>query len=111
MTIKDKVSFYYLSFFPVIRDDFRQEPVDTTESVGSTAILHCKPPRGEPDVEVVWLKNGKELGQNERIHVDPDGDLRISMVTKHDAGQFVCMARNTAGEKLSAPAQLIVLGE
>ena len=95
----------------VIRDDFRQEPVNTTRSVGSTVVLHCKPPRGEPDVEVFWLKNDKDVILDERIQVDADGDLTISMVTKHDAGQYVCLGRNTAGEKRSSPAQLTVLGK
>ena len=95
----------------VIRDDFRQEPVDTTRSVGSSVVLHCKPPRGEPEVQVSWLKNGKELKLDERVQVADDGDLSISMVTKYDAGQYVCLGRNTAGEKLSSPAQLTVLGK
>ena len=95
----------------MIRDDFRQEPEDTTRSVGSSVTLHCKPPRGEPEVKVTWLKNGKELQLDERIQVGPDGDLTVDPVSKFDAGLYVCLARNTAGERQSSPAQLIILGK
>ena len=41
----------------------------------------------------------------------PDGDLTVDPVSKFDAGLYICLARNTAGERQSSPAQLIILGK
>ena len=95
----------------VLRDDFRQEPMDTTTAVGQTVVLHCRPPRGKPDPKVIWRKDGESVQPDERIQIQEDGDLVITSVVKGDVGEYSCLAINTGGEKQSNPAQLRVLGK
>lgn len=94
----------------MIKDDFRQEPVDTIQSIHSTVTLHCKAPRGEPDPKISWEHNDRAISVGDRITQHEDGDLTISTLTAQDGGEYVCLARNTAGERQSSPALLTVLG-
>ncbi|XP_053408441.1 roundabout homolog 2-like isoform X2 [Mercenaria mercenaria] len=93
----------------VIKDDFRQEPVDTTRSIHSTVTLHCKPPRGEPDPKISWQHNDRPVSLGDRITQHKDGDLTITTLTAQDSGEYVCLATNKAGVRQSSPALLKVL--
>ena len=95
----------------MLKDDFRQEPQDTTTAVGQTVILHCKPPRGKPEPKVIWRKNDEPMQTDDRIEIQDDGDLVINSVEKHDMGEYICIATNKGGDKLSRSAQLRVLGK
>lgn len=56
--------------FPVLRDDFRQNPVDVMVAVGEPAVLECQPPRGHPEPTISWRKDGSNLDdRDERITV------------------------------------------
>lgn len=56
--------------FPVLRDDFRQNPVDVMVAVGEPAVLECQPPRGHPEPTISWRKDGTNLDdRDERITV------------------------------------------
>ena len=85
--------------------------MDTTTAAGQTVVLHCQPPRGKPEPKVIWRKDGKSVQPDKRIQIQDDGDLVITSVIKGDVGEYSCQAINTAGEKLSSPAQLRVLGK
>lgn len=61
---------FFLCFFPVLRDDFRQNPVDVMVAVGEPAVLECQPPRGHPEPTISWRKDGTNLDdRDERITV------------------------------------------
>ena len=56
--------------FPVLRDDFRQNPVDVMVAVGEPAVLECQPPREHPEPTISWRKDGTNLDdRDERITV------------------------------------------
>ncbi|XP_062583892.1 roundabout homolog 1-like [Saccostrea cucullata] len=93
----------------VLRDDFLQSPSNQSVSIGDKAIFSCRPPRGEPEPKVLWMKGRKFLTDSNRIQILENGDLIISQVTLNDADNYKCIATNTAGEKESAPARLTVL--
>ena len=93
-----------------IREEFREEPVDTDVVVGETAALHCRAPRGEPDPRVRWLKDGGRLRTSDRVMIDAQGELTVRDARREDAGSYVCEADNVAGERQSAPAQLHIRG-
>lgn len=67
--------------FPVLRDDFRQNPVDVMVAVGEPAVLECQPPRGHPEPTISWRKDGGNLDdRDERITVR---DAIISLNITH----------------------------
>lgn len=92
----------------VMRDEFREEPRSVAVGVGMTAVLHCVPPRGEPEPRIRWLKDDLVVQPGDRVTVDDQGSLRIREAEKEDSGSYVCMAYNAGGEKESAPAELSV---
>lgn len=99
------------NIFSVIKDDFREEPIDETKSVGSTVVLRCRPPKGEPDPQVSWTYNSGPVNLlDKRVSIQGEGNLVIERLKKEDSGEYVCKAQNLAGEKKSSPVQLKVLG-
>lgn len=109
-------------------------------AVGQEAVLRCRPPRGDPEPRIRWTKDGTDLstasnpsrpvGQSlasavggspstgsqsasagARVYVDPtSGSLHIEDARRDDAGTYVCVASNAAGERESSPARLNVRG-
>ncbi|XP_025924789.1 roundabout homolog 3-like [Apteryx rowi] len=93
----------------VLRDDFRQAPSDVAVTAGEPAVLECVPPRGHPEPSVSWKKNGVRLSDEDRRLAIRGGKLMVASVRKSDAGAYVCVAANAAGERDSEPAELVVL--
>ena len=78
-------------------------------AVGTTAILECKPPWGEPEPKTKWKKDG-DVVRGERTEASEGGTLRIRDLRKEDAGIYVCVAFNSAGHRDSLPVRLYVKG-
>ncbi|XP_067166125.1 roundabout homolog 3 [Apteryx mantelli] len=93
----------------VLRDDFRQAPGDVAVTAGEPAVLECVPPRGHPEPSVSWKKNGVRLSDEDRRLAIRGGKLMVASARKSDAGAYVCVAANAAGERDSEPAELVVL--
>ncbi|XP_074160002.1 roundabout homolog 3 isoform X3 [Sminthopsis crassicaudata] len=92
----------------VLRDDFRQSPVDVVVAVGEPAVLECVPPRGHPEPSVSWKKDNLRLKEQEGRITIRGGKLMMSHTLKSDAGMYVCVASNVAGERDSGAAELVV---
>ncbi|XP_076025155.1 roundabout homolog 1-like [Genypterus blacodes] len=93
----------------LLRDDFRQNPVDVMVAVGEPAVLECQPPRGHPEPTISWRKDGANLAdRDERITIR-GGKLMITNIRKSDAGKYVCVGTNMVGERESEAAELTVL--
>lgn len=93
----------------ILRDDFRQNPVDVMVAVGEPAVLECQPPRGHPEPTISWKKDGSGLDdRDERITIR-SGKLMITNTRKSDAGKYVCVGTNMVGERESEIAELTVL--
>ncbi|KAM9519817.1 roundabout homolog 3 [Guaruba guarouba] len=92
----------------VLRDEFRQPPVDVVVAAGEPAVLECVPPRGHPEPSVSWKKNGAWLRATDERLTLRGGKLMLANTRKSDAGIYVCVATNVVGEKDSEPAELVV---
>lgn len=93
-----------------IGSEFREQPQSVDVNLGVDALLDCKPPRGEPEPRVRWRKDGEPVRLGDRLVQLDSGSLRVRGAQREDAGQYVCVAFNIAGEKDSSPARLAVRG-
>lgn len=70
-----EINISFLLCVSVLRDDFRQNPVDVMVAVGEPAVLECQPPRGHPEPTISWRRDGANLNdKDERITVRHDYD-------------------------------------
>ncbi|OXB81552.1 UNVERIFIED_CONTAM: hypothetical protein H355_008400 [Colinus virginianus] len=90
--------------------DFSKNPMKKMIQVqiGSTVDFECKP-KASPKARCSWKKGDEQLHGNERIALLKDGGLRITNVTKADAGSYTCVATNQFGTA-SGTTNLIVTG-
>ncbi|XP_067137945.1 roundabout homolog 1-like isoform X3 [Centruroides vittatus] len=93
----------------VLRDDFRTSPKNIRVAMGETATLECSPPKGHPDPNVKWRKDGEIVNVGTgRIRLMGPGNLVISDVRQNDEGRYTCVAENMAGVRESIPALVTV---
>jgi len=115
LKVLNNKKFFHRSGFGA---EFREHPKDTevTFDEGNTSdvTLACRPPKGDPEPKVQWIKDNMPLitdsGGDGRISMQKTGSLRIRNVLKSDAGVYVCLASNIAGKLESNPAKLVVNG-
>ncbi|XP_058400884.1 roundabout homolog 3 isoform X3 [Diceros bicornis minor] len=93
----------------VLRDDFRQSPGNVVVAVGEPAVMECVPPRGHPEPSLSWKKDSARIKEEEGRITIRGGKLMMSHTLKSDAGMYVCVASNMAGERESGAAELVVL--
>nr|XP_045601913.1 protein sidekick-like isoform X1 [Procambarus clarkii] len=73
-----------------------QVATESVVSEGHTKILQCQA-LGYPQPEYRWVRDGEPLGQFSSEHF-----YKIASVTRGDAGDYRCVARNSAGAIFSA---------
>uniref|UniRef100_A0A4W5L3J4 Contactin 3a, tandem duplicate 2 n=1 Tax=Hucho hucho TaxID=62062 RepID=A0A4W5L3J4_9TELE len=73
---------------------------------GTIVTLECKP-QAYPTASILWKKGNQPIHTNDRITLSPDGTLRITNVTKYDAGSYTCFARNRFGTSSTTGRLLI----
>lgn len=88
---------------------FVMQPSDLTLLSGDTAMFVCKA-KAKPLALHSWTRNDVPLSPpTGRVLLHQRGEvLEIRQVTSADAGQYRCLAENTAGELTSAYASLSV---
>uniref|UniRef100_A0A8C8RNP8 Leucine rich repeat and fibronectin type III domain containing 3 n=1 Tax=Pelusios castaneus TaxID=367368 RepID=A0A8C8RNP8_9SAUR len=102
------------SFWSVPEEEFTCEPPVITRHTGrlvvtegQAATLRCRG-AGDPEPIVRWVSpQGKVVVNGSRTLVSEDGSLQILLATVKDAGAFVCVASNAAGEA-TASVELLV---
>lgn len=87
-----------------------REPQDTTPSSGETVELTCII-NGDPTPKITWIRNTEQITATSRIHVLPNGSLRIEQVRSEDNGIYECIGRNEVGESRTRPVRVIVNNE
>ncbi|KAM6925227.1 contactin-4 [Xenentodon cancila] len=91
-----------------IAPDFSQNllKAQTLARQGGDVLIECKP-RMSPRGVISWRKGKEALRESHRIMVLDNGSLRISNVTKMDAGFYTCAARNQFGVASSTGSLLV----
>ncbi|XP_057341455.1 cell adhesion molecule Dscam2 isoform X1 [Microplitis mediator] len=80
-----------------------------TAVAGETLRLKC-PVAGYPIEEIKWERSGRELPDNLRQKVLPDGTLVVSSVQKEsDTGTYTCWARNKQGHSARRSGDVTVI--
>lgn len=87
--------------------EIMKDPQDVEVSFGGTAIFTCRV-EGDPEPLIVWMKDEKELPQDERYRLMDDGSLMIENSKDTDEGFYECMAKGVEGEAKSRPARMLV---
>ncbi|XP_017273346.1 contactin-4 [Kryptolebias marmoratus] len=91
-----------------IAPDFSQNllKVQTLARQGGDVLIECKP-RMSPRGVISWRKEKEALRESHRVMVLDNGSLRVSNVTKMDAGIYTCVARNQFGVASSSGSLLV----
>ena len=95
-----------------IKKEFEVPPYSAQEVVGRQVELRCHAPRGKPEPHLSWLKDGRQVAEDEDgIIVTTEGHLIIVSARLQDSGNFTCVAQNLAGVRRSPAAEILILGE
>lgn len=87
------------------------EPQSTRVASGQDVILECAPPKGTPEPQVFWRKDGHTLEVHGRLKLVDSTNLAITDTQSSDDGRYQCIAKNTAGIRESSVAILKVYGK
>ncbi|CAH8525880.1 unnamed protein product [Schistosoma turkestanicum] len=102
-----------------LNDEFSVNPSDVEVDEGTSVTLECSPPKGLPKPQISWIKNNKTVinaghvqnsynSDMSNIEMMSNGNLRLNPVRMKDRGNYICVAKNSVGERLSQPANLRV---
>lgn len=93
-----------------LKDDFREVPKSRQVNSGSIVLMECKAPKGHPEPVITWEKNGQPIrhAHQNQYQIFSNGTFVINNASLYDNGEYVCVARNDAGQKRSPPAHLNV---
>lgn len=86
------------------------EPQSNRIAAGEDAILECLPPRGTPEPQVQWRKDGHVISIEGRLKLVDGWNLAITDTKPPDDGRYQCIAKNTAGIRESSVAILKIYG-
>ncbi|XP_067419276.1 roundabout homolog 4 [Emydura macquarii macquarii] len=96
-------------YIAALQEDFRLQPSDLVVTVGEQAVLECAPPRGRPEPTISWRKDGVPVNPKAGCYEVSGRKLLLLHAQRSDAGSYVCVASNQAGERESKEALVTVL--
>ncbi|GFO43663.1 netrin receptor unc5b [Plakobranchus ocellatus] len=96
-----------------LKRQFQRNPTDVRVRYADATSLSCVPPEGQPKPRVFWMKDGDRIstGSDSLYVVDESGTLHIEYAEAEVEGIYTCMAENSAAQRASMPAQVIVVGK
>ncbi|XP_065557817.1 roundabout homolog 2-like [Artemia franciscana] len=93
-----------------LQSEFKAVPQSIRSIQGESITIYCDPPKGQPEPQVKWKKNGQIINFDNvpsRYWVDQFG-LHIDHTETHDSGRYQCIAFNVAGSRETSSAVLTV---
>ncbi|KAG7526822.1 obscurin isoform X4 [Solea senegalensis] len=88
---------------------FTLKPTSTRVGLGRDVVFQCRVV-AFPEANFEWEKDGRYLGETNRIRVVSDTDsstLKIQSVRNLDSGTYTCRAQNTVGRAHAAAALVV----
>ncbi|XP_075954719.1 obscurin [Anarhichas minor] len=85
---------------------FMVKPSSARVGLGDDVVFHCRVV-AYPEANFDWEKDGRYLGETNRIKIVSDSDgsiLKIQSVRNLDSGTYTCRAQNTVGRSHAAAA-------
>ncbi|KAF7704641.1 peroxidasin [Silurus meridionalis] len=80
-----------------VTPEFTNTPRDMTVESGSDVQIPCSA-HGEPTPVITWNKDGVQVTESGKFHINPDGYLVVNDVGPADGGLYECVARNSIGQ-------------
>ncbi|KAK3757331.1 hypothetical protein RRG08_008992 [Elysia crispata] len=79
------------------------------QEVGKETVLDCNVTASDPLRKAVWMKDGKEMGDEDKIRIDLYKEskytrilsLRLMMIRKEHFGVYTCVGANSLGEAMA----------
>uniref|UniRef100_A0A8C6U3L7 Obscurin, cytoskeletal calmodulin and titin-interacting RhoGEF b n=1 Tax=Neogobius melanostomus TaxID=47308 RepID=A0A8C6U3L7_9GOBI len=78
---------------------FLEKPTSARVGLGGDVVFHCRV-AAHPEANFDWEKDGRYLGESNRIKVVSENDLstlKIQSVRNLDSGTYTCRAQNSVG--------------
>ncbi|XP_059502044.1 peroxidasin homolog isoform X2 [Stegostoma tigrinum] len=82
---------------PKVIPVFTDIPGDITAEVGQDVKISCSA-QGEPRPIITWTKDGVQITDSGKFHVNAEGTLAIRDIGQADEGRYECAARNMIGQ-------------
>ncbi|KAK3563805.1 hypothetical protein QTP86_034530, partial [Hemibagrus guttatus] len=76
---------------------FTNAPRDMTVESGNDVQIPCSA-HGEPTPVITWNKDGVQVTESGKFHINTDGYLEVNDVGLADGGRYECVARNSIGQ-------------
>ncbi|XP_050958877.1 peroxidasin homolog [Labeo rohita] len=86
----------HLNILQTVTPVFTSAPRDMTVESGSDVQIPCSA-QGEPTPIITWSKDGVQITESGKFHINPDGYLEVHDVGLADGGRYECVARNSIG--------------
>uniref|UniRef100_A0A4W3JWJ6 Uncharacterized protein n=1 Tax=Callorhinchus milii TaxID=7868 RepID=A0A4W3JWJ6_CALMI len=86
-----------LTIQPKVIPVFTTVPRDISADVGQDVEIPCSA-QGEPHPTVTWTKDGVQITESGKFHINSEGTLGIRDIGQADQGRYECAARNTIGQ-------------
>lgn len=61
-----------MPFFVDLQADFRRLPEPSRAVVGESVRFQCQPPKGQPEPEITWRKNGVPIAWDDDLALDKE---------------------------------------